>query len=57
VGTITIGELDSGDGRTLPMVEFNATFEDPPTELRFRIRPGGKPGECPLLCRRSAVKK
>jgi hypothetical protein len=37
VGTITIGELDSGDGRTLPTVEFNTTFEDPPTELRFRI--------------------
>ena len=37
VGTITIGELDSGDGRTLPMVEFNATFADPPRELRFRI--------------------
>ena len=37
MGTITIGELDSGDGRTLPMVEFNATFADPPRELRFRI--------------------
>ena len=37
VGTITIGELESGDGRTLPTIEFNATFEDPPTELRFRI--------------------
>ena len=38
MGTITIGELESGDGRTLPTVEFNATFDDPPTELRFRIR-------------------
>jgi hypothetical protein len=37
MGTITIGKLDSGDGRTLPTVEFNATFDDPPTELRFRI--------------------
>jgi hypothetical protein len=37
MGTITIGKLESGDGRTLPTVEFNATFDDPPTELRFRI--------------------
>jgi hypothetical protein len=35
--TITIGELESGDGRTLPTVEFKTTFDDPPTELRFRI--------------------
>ena len=37
VGTITIGELDSGDGRTLPTVEFNASFTEPPAELRLRI--------------------
>ena len=37
MGTIAIGDLESGDGRTLPTVEFNATFEDPPTELGFRI--------------------
>ena len=37
MGTIAIGDLESGDGRTLPTVEFNATFDDPPTELRFRI--------------------
>ena len=35
--TITIGELDSGDGRTLPTVEFNASFTEPPAELRLRI--------------------
>ena len=37
MGTVTIGELDSGDGRTLPTVEFNASFTEPPAELRLRI--------------------
>lgn len=35
--TIRIGDMESDDGTQLPTVEFNASFSQPPPELRLRI--------------------
>jgi len=56
IRTITIGDMESGDGTQLPTVEFNAGFSRPPTELRLRTGRVDNPNNVPFYARGERLK-
>jgi hypothetical protein len=56
IRTITIGDMESGNGTQLPTVEFNASFSRPPTELRLRTGRIENPDNVPFYARGERLK-
>jgi hypothetical protein len=56
IRTITIGDMESGNGTQLPTVEFNASFSRSPTELCLRTGRIENPDNVPFYARGERLK-